>query len=723
MTKFNQVLAACLLLLGVLTLSNQVSAKDYGPYGPFKEARYALSKKNFAFSYRDASGNSYVQVRDTSPMGPYKAAGLYDAITDLQVTDDGGYGFIYSQQDSSQANLYLNASGVITPLRDRYNPRKPQLTMVTKDKWLATTDQIAFVKFDSAKVIEVPCSASKDAPCMINSSGASANAWGYAYQDYKNYKGYIRIYDKYHGVNNKTYGPYDFDASEGDKRTAVSIGTKDWLASYYSNGNAYVILSGKVVGPFKSVNSIMAKDNVASYCYTNAKNISECNVNGKVYSNFGASGNIKTIIDGDKYGMSSGGECIIYSGALVRTDCSSFSYADGSYSLTKSNSSERFVVNGEEYKILPEHSLNTAKNSVWAGANNWAYAAFANKPTTYCANVVINGKATPVTGGFYDASKIYLCQIDLSLTGSSYAMRTSGADQNVFITAALDFKNPSRITGTKTSCGNGKREGLEECDTIDLAGKTCRNSNFYGGALRCDSQCKFDRTDCVNNNICNDNDGGDNPYLIGTTNTKLNGLSATVFSTNNRDVCISSTQLKEFYCAPDAKYPGQVLQTRIYDCQCSGGICIDKKPACNRNNKIDTGEACDRADLAKQTCKSLGFGGGSLSCGNDCQFNTSSCTKCGNNKIDTDLKEKCDGNDLAANSCESLGFMCGQLKCASTCGGFDTSMCKTNKADCTNLNSQSLSTTPYSAFDSNNTRQYQAVVTDINAKATLSATR
>ncbi|HEX6862412.1 MAG TPA: DNRLRE domain-containing protein, partial [Thermoanaerobaculia bacterium] len=49
-------------------------------------------------------------------------------------------------------------------------------------------------------------------------------------------------------------------------------------------------------------------------------------------------------------------------------------------------------------------------------------------------------------------------------------------------------------------------------------------------------------------------------------------------------------------------------------------------PAVCGNNVKETGEQCDGSDLAGQTCVSLGFGGGTLSCSASCAFVTTACT-------------------------------------------------------------------------------------------------
>lgn len=692
MNKLLQVTSACLALLCILAFSSQASATEYGPYGPFKDLFYALSKKNFAFSYQDANGQSYVQIRDGKPLGPYQASGLYSAVTALRVTDDGGYGFIYSQLEGGKARLYANINGTSIALRDRYNPRQPKLAMENKDKWLATTDQIAFVKFNSTQVTESACSPSVNEPCMIQDMGISENLWGYAYESFHTYKGYIKVFDRNRGNAEKIYGPYDFDGREEDssRRANLAIGRRDWLGSYHLGGKGYVLINGAITGPFSSVNYIYAKDDVAFYCYTDLDNKAKCNIGGKVYEDFGSAGNFQVVADGNNWGVRSGGQCIITMNTTVlRTDCDRLTLSDNSYSLARSSDPSRYIINGEEFSVSPVGSrLNfdpaSGNGPVWAGGRNWAYVAFPAGTTAsnYCANITINNLNynTIKVSGRQDMTA---CQANLSLTGTSYALRlTSGND--IWFRAGLNFINSAPAgSANKATCGNMKREGLEECDTIDFGGKTCASKQFYGGRLKCNASCKLDYSDCVGNSVCTDNDGGSNPFLQGATNLRVSGTGKTLVAggyTYYRDQCLSATKLKEYYCVPDSQYPGLIVASREYDCKCSGGVCTDNKPACNRNGKVNAGEACDRTDLAKQTCQSLGFTGGSLSCGNDCQFNTSACFKCGDNKIDKG--EKCDGRDLALNSCESLGFMCGELRCSDTCGGFDTSMCKTNKANC-----------------------------------------
>jgi len=95
------------------------------------------------------------------------------------------------------------------------------------------------------------------------------------------------------------------------------------------------------------------------------------------------------------------------------------------------------------------------------------------------------------------------------------------------------------------------------------------------------------------------------------------------------------------------------------------------------NGVAEQGEACDGVDLRGVTCESLGLGGGTIACFDDCSgFDTSGCagmSECGNNIAETG--ELCDGDDLRDETCESLGLGNGVLACRADCSGYDAGGC------------------------------------------------
>ena len=91
---------------------------------------------------------------------------------------------------------------------------------------------------------------------------------------------------------------------------------------------------------------------------------------------------------------------------------------------------------------------------------------------------------------------------------------------------------------------------------------------------------------------------------------------------------------------------------------------------------LDPGEACDGADLAGQTCQSLGYyqPTGALGCRADCSFDLLGCggAFCGNGIADG--PEECEGSQLKGATCLSQGHYPGTLACADDCR-FDFSGC------------------------------------------------
>lgn len=69
------------------------------------------------------------------------------------------------------------------------------------------------------------------------------------------------------------------------------------------------------------------------------------------------------------------------------------------------------------------------------------------------------------------------------------------------------------------------------------------------------------------------------------------------------------------------------------------------------NGSIDDGEECDGA-MVPESCASLGFGGGTLTCGMDCYYDTRSCDTppaCNNGILEPG--EQCDGTMIGSATC------------------------------------------------------------------------
>ncbi len=67
----------------------------------------------------------------------------------------------------------------------------------------------------------------------------------------------------------------------------------------------------------------------------------------------------------------------------------------------------------------------------------------------------------------------------------------------------------SGCSGVSDNCGDGQLRSPEECDGLQLGGKTCALLGFDGGLLSCSTACGHDTSQCfggepTNNNTIND---------------------------------------------------------------------------------------------------------------------------------------------------------------------------------------------------------------------------
>ncbi len=103
---------------------------------------------------------------------------------------------------------------------------------------------------------------------------------------------------------------------------------------------------------------------------------------------------------------------------------------------------------------------------------------------------------------------------------------------------------------------------------------------------------------------------------------------------------------------------------------CAGGRCGDGIL------QVDKGEKCDAENLDDMTCATLGLGGGTLACKDNCRFDVSRCeltAECGDG-VAASPYEPCDGSDLDDQTCESFGYGGGTLSCTALCS-FNLTAC------------------------------------------------
>ncbi|MBU1993014.1 hypothetical protein KKG51_04935, partial [Patescibacteria group bacterium] len=252
-------------------------------------------------------------------------------------------------------------------------------------------------------------------------------------------------------------------------------------------------------------------------------------------------------------------------------------------------------------------------------------------------------------------------------------------------------------------------QGSSDCDYNDKCddneGCTCADCDNEPDECATGLLCSLEDTGCcneINNDICNpycafiDPDCG-GEAVCGNTEEEFDeecdlGLLNGVLNSGCDENC-------DYECGmcrqtfPDSLCP---LGTTLCDdstCAINCNYCMDEvpnpdctTPICGDNDVNQLSEDCDGIDLEGETCKTLGYDSGILSCNTDCEFDKSLCVdnlpinkKCGDPNVDkpndANFNEECDGTNLDGKSCSDLDdYTSGTLGCKSTCV-FDTSGC------------------------------------------------
>ena len=254
----------------------------------------------------------------------------------------------------------------------------------------------------------------------------------------------------------------------------------------------------------------------------------------------------------------------------------------------------------------------------------------------------------------------------------------------------------------ESGCGDGVIDAGEECDDDNVvSGDGCTNRcllEFVCGDGVCDAEnvetCVKCPADCCpycgdgvldvwsegeqdpppyDDEACDDgnNDDGDGCNSgcededgVPTCGNAIleTGEECDDGNTDNGDACSSSCTW-EFECGDDFCDTQNGESCRL----CVGDCC----PNCG-DGSLEGFEQCDGANLNNTTCADLCYDGGTLSCANWCELDTTQCTGtgpvCGNGTVEGGIcGEECDGTNFDGQTCTSLNHDGGTLSCTANC--------------------------------------------------------
>jgi len=204
-------------------------------------------------------------------------------------------------------------------------------------------------------------------------------------------------------------------------------------------------------------------------------------------------------------------------------------------------------------------------------------------------------------------------------------------------------------------CGDNKVEGPntlgihEQCDDSVPSSLSCNMLGFQGGKLTCNDNCMLNTSRCV-----------DTSTTGTTTAPTCNGLLL-----QSGEQCEDTFFNASYIMCQDFGYDRGTVSCNscAFDLSnCYIDVTSTHSHRCGNNVKEGDTEQCDgTSGMDSITCKTLDFTGGNISCGSDCQYNTTQCINNTNNNPTSNacsngVKDLTETDIDCGGSCTSCGL-------------------------------------------------------------------
>jgi len=212
--------------------------------------------------------------------------------------------------------------------------------------------------------------------------------------------------------------------------------------------------------------------------------------------------------------------------------------------------------------------------------NTWSYLTASYNGSA--VKIYVNGieaNSTERTGSIFNANKLIVGvgQLQGECVNGGEGFNGTIDEVKIWDKALTEEEIKNEYLGI--TCGNGIKEGIEECDGTNFAGKTCSNFGYNSGGLSCNSSCSLIRSGCYNSGNPNPGGGGGGG---GGGGTCTETCASKNFSCGNQTICGTSRNC------------GSCSAGKI----CSAGKCAAKTET--KKNVNITGENINQTDISSQ---------------------------------------------------------------------------------------------------------------------------